>query len=199
MSFMKKIFSLFLIIFVINFSSVPAWAFFEKQEKTTVNASLVSSLNLNNSSNGLIVQFKTTEDYKDADGNVIPQGTVFEGHIKSLKHGRWAYRRAKARIVLTEMRLPDGTVYQIKGNTKRKVLKGSALANIGKGVITFPFVLVVGVGGSCVIVLECVSIVGILLVLPTSLAIAGLCGKLSNGINCKKDAGDVLKLEYSVK
>lgn len=195
---MKKILSLFLALLILNVYSVPAMAVSGSHAKKVVNASFVSDLNLNNASDGQIVQFRTTEDHTDSDGNVIPAGTIFEGNIKSLKKGRWAYRRAKARIVLSEMRLPDGTVYKIKGNTKRKVLKGSAIANISKGIVTFPFVLVVGVGGSCVIFIECITIAGILLVLPTSLAIAGLCGKLSNGVNCKKHSGDTLKIEYSL-
>lgn len=191
---MKKLLSILFVLFVLNMSVMPAFAVSGGSGKETIKAAFVHDVNVNESSKHQIVQFKTTENYKD-----IPQGTIFVGKIQAIKHGRWAYRRAKVRIVLTEMRLPDGTTYQINGNTKRKVLKGSAIGNIGKGIITFPAVLVVGVGGSCVMLLECVSIAGILLLVPTGAILAGLCGKLSNGINCKKHAGDVIKLEYSLK
>jgi len=195
---MKKIFSLFLIFVLFNLCVTPAYAV-SADSRRVIKASFVSDLDVNKSSNGQIVQFRTTEDYTDAAGKVIPQGTIFKGHIKSVKHGRWAYRRAKVRIVLTEMRFPDGTVYQISGNTKRKVLKGSAIGNIAKGIGTLPFVIVTGVGGTFVILLECVTIVGIIFIVPTGAVVSGLCGKFSNGINCKKNAGDVIKLEYSVK
>lgn len=195
---MKKLLSLLGILFIFNLSFTPAYAAYAKS-KETVTASFVSDLNVNKSSKGQVVQFRINESYTDADGKIIPEGSIIAGEIKSFKKGRWAYRRAKVRIELNEIRLPDGTVYQIQGNTKRKVLKGSAIINIGKGIITFPAVLVVGVGGSLVMLFECISIAGIILLVPTGLIIGGLTGKLSNGINCKKQAGDKINLEYYVK
>lgn len=195
---MKKLLSLIGILFIFNLSFTPAYAAYAKS-KETVTASFVSDLNVNKSSKGQVVQFRINESYTDADGKIIPEGSIIAGEIKSFKKGRWAYRRAKVRIELNEIRLPDGTVYQIQGNTKRKVLKGSAVANVSKGIITFPAVLVVGVGGSLVMLFECISIAGIILLVPTGLIIGGLTGKLSNGINCKKHAGDVIKLEYYIK
>ena len=191
---MKKILSLLFTMFVLNMSVMPAFAVSGNNQKEVIETFFVSSLDVNNSDKGHIIQFRTTENYND-----IPKGTIFVGHIKSIKHGRWAYRRAKVRIELTEMRLPDGTTYPINGSTKRKVLKGSAIGNVCKGVVSFPAVLVVGLGGSVVMLLECISIVGIVLLVPTGMVVGGLCGKLSNGINCKKDAGDVIKLEYSLR
>jgi len=193
---MKKIISLLFIVFTLNAYSVPVSAFSENGGKEVIEAAFVSDLNVNKSSAGQVVQFRTVENYTDSLGNEIPKGTIFAGEIKSFKKGRWAYRRAKVRIRLTEMRFPDGSVYSIKGNTKRKVLKGSALVNTTKGIVTLPLVLVIGAGGACVMLLECVSIFGIILLVPTGVIVAGLCGKFSNGINCKKSAGDVLKLEY---
>jgi len=196
---MKKIISLIFILIFLNLNISPAYALSDRNRKEFIEAAFVSDLDVNKSSKGQVVQFKTTESYTDSSGKVIPQGTIFAGEIRSIKHGRWAYRRAKVRIRLTEMRLPDGSVYQINGNTKRKVLKGSAIVNTGKGIITLPIVLVVGVGGTVVILLECVSIVGIVLLVPSGLIFSGICGKLSNGINCKKEAGDTIKLEYYLK
>ena len=196
---MKKIISLIFILAFLNLNISPAFALSENNRNEVIKAAFVSDLNVDKSSKGQIVQFRTTESYTDSVGNVIPQGTIFAGEIKSLKKGRWAYRRAKVRIRLTEMRFPDGSVYKINGHTKRRVLKGSAIGNIAKGIGTLPLVIVTGVGGTAVIILECVTIVGIILIVPTGAMVSGLCGKLSNGINCKKNAGDILKLEYSLK
>ena len=196
---MKKFLALFGILFVLNMSFTPAYAVSASKHKETVKGSFVSNLDVNKSSKGQVVQFRITEDFTDESGKVIPKDTIISGDIKSMKKGRWAYRRAKARIELNEMRLPDGSIIKINGHTKRKVLKGSAIVNIGKGVVTFPAVLLIGVGGSVVMLLECISIVGIILLIPTGAIVSGLTGNLSNGINCKKQAGDEIKLEYYVK
>ena len=195
---MKKFLSLLGIIFVLNMSLIPANAAFARN-KETVTASFVSDLNVNQSSKGQVVQFRINEACTDSNGKIIPEGSIISGDIRALKHGRWAYRRAKVRIELNEIRLPDGTVYKIQGSTKRKVLKGSAIVNTGKGIITFPAVLLVGVGGSVIMLLECISIAGIILLVPTGAIVGGLTGKLSNGINCKKQSGDKIKLEYYIK
>ena len=127
----------------------------------------------------------------------IPEGTIFSGKIKKFKKGRWAYRRAKVRIVINEMILPDGHTYKVKGHTKRHVLKGSAIGNVGKGIITLPAALVVGTAGACVIIVETVSIAGLLIVGPTSYVVGETMGKLTHGINYKKSEGDDIKLKVN--
>ncbi len=199
MSIMKKLFSVLFLFLFINMSVMPVYANSDDNKKSVVDTVFVTDLNLDKSVKGQIVQFKTKEGYTDSSGITIPEGTIINGEIASLKTGRWAYRRAKARIVLHEMTLPDGSTYKIKGRTKRKVLKGSAIGNVCKGIITFPAVLVVGAGGTCVMIIECVSIVGIILLVPTAMLIGGTCGKLSNGVNYKKQAGDSIKVIYCLK
>ena len=98
------------------------------------------------------------------------------------------------------MILPTGESYEISAQTKRAVLKGSAVKNVAKGIITFPVVIVTGATGTCVILVEAISIAGILLIGPTSYLIGETMGKLSHGINYKKQPGDAIQLKiYSIE
>ena len=162
----------------------------------TIKAAFVTDLNVNKASKGQVVQFVTTEGYY-INGMNIPEGTIFSGKIHKFKKGRWAYRRAKVKIVINEMILPNGQTYKIKGHTKRRVLKGSAIGNICKGIITLPPAIVVGTAGACVIIVETVSIAGLLVVGPTSYLVGETMGKLTHGINCKKSEGDKIKLRVN--
>ena len=191
----KKIFSAILALCIMTFSLMPVLAN-SKDYSTShiINAEFKTELNVNNASKGQVVQFISTEDY-NVDGVIIPCGTIFSGEVKHLKKGRFGYRRAKVVIVINEIILPNGETRSIKAFTKRHVLKGSAAANIGKGIISAPIALVVGETGVVVIIVEAVSIVGILLIGPTSYVFGETMGKLTHGINCKKHKGDEIQLK----
>lgn len=207
---LKKLFSLFFVLCFLNVVSIPAFSIEADQDdvitesvdaqkvKTDknkiINSEFITNLNVNKASKGQIVQFKTLEDCS-IDGLSIPQGTVFNGKVKALKKGRWAYRRAKVRIVLNEMILPNGDKYRVRGTTKRHVLKGSAVGNVAKGVVTLPVAVVTGVVGAAVIIVETVSIAGLIVVGPTSYVFGQAMGKLTHGINYKKEEGDNIKLK----
>ncbi|MBQ6516946.1 hypothetical protein IJI31_07190 [bacterium] len=184
---MKKIISLFLLICMINFLSMPVFA---KGSTEKVNAEFITELNVNKASKDQIVQFRTIKGYEG-----IPEGTIFQGKVKSFKKGRWGYRRAKAHIVLEKMILPSGEIYEIKGGTDSHVIKGSAVKNVTKGVITLPVAVVAGAVGACCIVVEAVTIVGIVLIGPTLFIVGETAGKLTHGVNCVKHEGDSVKLK----
>lgn len=193
----KKIFTCFLLFCIVNFMYLPASA--EEADKDYNKSHIIEAIyktefNANKASKGQIIQFESTEDCKIGD-TVIPSGTIFNGEVKHFKKGRWGYRRAKAVIIINKMILPDGQTYKIKASTKRHVLKGSAIANVGKGVVSFPVAIVVGTTGAVVMIVEAVSIVGLLLIGPTSYAIGRAMGKLTHGINYKKHEGDEIKLK----
>ncbi len=189
----KKILSLFLLFSLLHLVSLPVLSENDENTNSVVNAVFSTELNVNKATKGQIVQFKTTEGCK-INGIFIPEGTIFSGKIKALKKGRWAYRRAKVRIVLDEMILPSGEKYTVKGTTKRRVLKGSAVGNVAKGIITLPAALVVGTAGAVVIIVETISIAGLIIVGPTSYVVGRAMGELTHGINYKKDEGDKIKL-----
>lgn len=194
----KKIFSLFLILLLLNITLCPVFSAEDIEkvyENGVVNTEFVTDLNVNEASKKQIVQFISTEDYTDKTGFFIPKGTIFTGRIQKFKKSRWAYRRAKVRIIINEMRYPNGESYKIKAYTKRHVLKGSAAGNIAKGIITAPIAVVVLATGAVVMIVESVTVVGLLLVVPTGTLIGGITGKLTNGVNCKKYSGDSIKLK----
>jgi len=187
----KQILSILLLFCFINYVSLPVFA----NDYSKLAAEFATELNVNKASKGEIVQFRTTEEYKDNNGVVIPAGTVFEGKVHDFKKGRWGYRRAKAHIVIDKMILPTGEIYDVSGKTDKSVLKGSAVANVSKGVITLPVALVVGAAGVCVVIVETVTIVGILLVGPTLFIVGETTGKLTHGVNCVKHQGNSVKLK----
>jgi len=194
---MKKILSIFLILCMLSFIHFPSFATEELSDgENTIKAEFKTELNVNKSSKGQVVQFVTTEDYY-LNGFAIPQGTIFSGKIKNFKKGRWAYRRAKVRIVIDKMILPNGEEYKVQGSTKRHVLKGSAVGNVAKGVITLPIAIVTGVTGACVIIVETISIAGLLFVGPTSYLFGESMGKLTHGINYKAHEGKSIKLRVN--
>ena len=162
-----------------------------------IDAAYVEHISLNKSANDEKVDFVTLEEYKDGSGFVIPKGTVFTGRIHGLKKSRWAFRRAKAGIKITEMRTPDGRTYQVTGATKRNKLKGSAVGNVAKGLVTCPVALVVGVGGSVAMLFEAVTIIGIPFLVPTGVIFGGIMGKLTNGVDYKRDKGAEIPLKIN--
>jgi len=194
----KKLFSLFLIFLILNITLCPAFAT-DNEEKIRGNriieAEFSTDLNVNEASKKQIVQFISTEDFVDKTGFFIPKGTLFTGRIHNIKKSRWAYRRAKVRIIINEMKFPNGETYKIKAYTKRRVLKGSAVGNIAKGIVTAPFAVVVITVGSVVMLVESITIVGLIVVGPTGAIVGGIAGKLSNGVNCTKNSGDKIKLK----
>ena len=192
---MKKIIAILLIFFISNFIFLPALAQNEHQNTNhIIDAEFKTDLNVNKTSKGQIVQFISTEEYK-INNFIIPKGTIFEGEVKHFKKGRFGYRRAKVVIKLNKMILPDSRTCKIQGTTKRHVLKGSAMGNVGKGIISLPPAIAVGAVGACVIIVEAVSIVGIVAIGPTTYAFGRALGSLTHGINYKKHQGDEIKLK----
>ena len=191
----RKIFASLLIFFIINFTYLPVLARTEDYNSSRIiDAQYKTEFNINKASKGEVVQFISTENYQ-IDGVVIPKGTIFDGEIKHFNKGRWGYRRAKAIVKINKMIMPNGETYQIKAFTKRHVLKGSAMANVGKGIISFPVALVVGVAGAVVIIVEAVSIAGIIAIGPTTYAFGRIMGGLTHGVNYKKHQGDEIQLK----
>ena len=198
---LRKLLSFFIMLSIFNLLSSPVLAIEDAEVKgnSVVKAEFSTELNVNKASKGEVVQFKSIEDCS-VNGLFIPQGTIFNGKIKAFKKGRWAYRRAKVRIVIDEIILPTGEKYTIKGTTKRHVLKGPAVGNIAKGIVTLPIAIVTGVTGAVVIIVETISIAGLIIVGPTSYLFGETMGKLTHGINYKRGEGDTIKLKiYSVK
>ncbi len=179
----KKIFVISLVLTVLNMYYMPVLANQDRVDNP-VPVSFVTDLNVNKSSKGQIVQFITTEDFVDKCGTSVPKGTVLNGKIKSIKHSRWAFRRAKAHIIVKEMVLPNGQKYRVRAFTKPRVLKGSAIGNVGKGIIMTPVALVTIVGGGVIMLCEAITIVGLVAVPPTGYAVCELVGKETNGVNC---------------
>lgn len=193
----KKILSLILMLCIINIISLPVLAESEDiRESKTLHAEFKTELDVNKASKGEVIQFISTEDYV-INGLALPKGTIFNGEIKHFKKGRWGYRRAKAFVMINKIILPNGETYKAKGFTKKRILKGSAVTNTAKGIISFPIAIVTGAVGAVVIIVEAISIAGILLIGPTAYAFGRAMGGLTHGINCKKREGD--KIELRIK
>ena len=212
----KKIFSVLVLFCVINLTFLPAMSEVADEQSVaddtaetmtlstesdskdssgnTIEAIFKTDLNVNKASKGQVVQFVSTEDFTK-NGITIPKGTIFTGEIRNLKKSRFAYRRAKATIVIKQVILPNGQTRKVKAFTKKRTIKGSAVANVGKGIATAPFVITLGAVGVVVIFVEAITIVGIIAVVPTGYGFGRAMGTLSHGVNCKKSQGDEIKLK----
>lgn len=196
---LKKILSV-LFIFVITcmpvlaYSEIPHGAEYPMIIKSEYN----TAVNANKDSANQVVQFVTSETYTEQrSGFVIPKGTIFNGKIRSVKPSKWGLRRAKMIIDINEMRFPNGDIYTVSANTKQLKLKGSLLANTLKGVIGVPFAVVSVAAGTCLMIVETVSIIGIISIEPTAKATGALVDKFTKGVNYKKHEGNSVKLRIN--
>lgn len=199
---LKKILSGLFLIAMLNFICVPAFAYSDvphgAKYPLIVKTEFNTAINANKASAGQVVQFVSSEEYKDEyTGFVIPRGTIFNGKIREVEKSKWAYRRAKVIIDINEMRFPNGDIFTVSARTKRHSLKGALPVNIIKGVIGTPFAVVAGAVGTCLIIVETVSIIGIASVEPTAKASGGLIKAFTNGVNYKKHAGNFIKLRIN--
>ena len=191
----KKLLSTILSIFIFNLTFLPVIAK-EKNLHDEISVNFITELNVNKSSKGQIVQFISTDDYTDALGHSIPKGTIFQGKIKSIKHSRWGFRRAKAHLYINQMILPNGEKYKIKAFTKPLTVKGSAVANVGKGILMTPIAVCSLAVGTVAIIVESISIVGIILIAPTGAIFNGIAGKVTNGVNCYIPEGKKITIKF---
>lgn len=189
----KKILSLILTILILNLYSIPVYS--ADKKNTKIKAEFMTKLNVNKASDGEVVQLISLEDFTDETGITIPHGTIFKGYIKSHKESHPFYVRAKAHIVFDEMILPDGRMYKIKAGTKRKYIKGSAIGNTVKGIVTFPLAVATSAVGGAVMVVEIVTVIGLIFVAPTSNGFFKGVKQMTRGVNCKKRAGSKVKLK----
>ena len=187
----KKFLSLVLSVVILNIYCVPAFSADMKTLK--MKAEYMTNLNVNKANDGDSVHFMTRKDYTDETGFTIPNGTVFKGYVKSHTESKAFYRRGKAKVVIDEMVLPDGRTYKVK--VKAKVVKGPFIANMGKLLGTLPPAIVTSAVGGVVMVVEAVTIVGLIFVAPTGQGFVKGVGRMTKGINCKKHSGSKVTLK----
>lgn len=194
---LKKSISLMLTAFMLNISLLPVFAANNNllEKEFVVKTQILSDLDVNNSNENDTIQFITDKSIRDAIGISIPKNTTFTGKITEMKPSRLFYKRAKAKIEIEEMMLPDGEIYAVKGGTQNKFLKGSAFVNTAKGVAGVPLAIVTGSIGGVVLAAEYLSIIGILFTGQTQEFLGSTIDKLIRGINCKKQTADNINLK----
>jgi len=196
---LKKILS---VIFLISFITMPMAYAGEiphgAEYPLIIKSEYNTRVNANKDSANQAVQFTTSKTYTEhRSGFVIPKGTIFNGKIRSVEKSKWGYRRANMIIDINEMRFPNGDIYTVSANTKQLKLKGSLIANTLKGIIGTPFALVSGAVGSCLMIIETASIIGIISVEPTAKATGALIDKFTKGVNYKKKEGSSVLLRVN--
>ena len=192
---LKKFLAIILTLLIMNISLLPALAISDNLPRK-VSMSYTTDINLKNSSIGQIVEFKLNEDLKDADGNLIPAGSVFHGQVVHLKKNKIFYRRAKAKIALERVTFPDGQTYTLQHKVNKKLI-GHFAPNVIKGIIGTPFAIVVWCTGGVVMFVESITIVGFILVPATSDGFAHLGGAAIKGINYKAKPGKKIKIKFN--
>ena len=199
---LKRILSVVFAVLMLNLVCAPAFSYPEApygaDYPLIIKSEYNTYLNANKASVDQPLQFISKETYKDErTGFIIPKGTIFNGKIRAVSKSKWAFRRAKVSICINEMRFPNGDIYTVNADAKRRYLKGSLLANIVKGVIGTPFAIVAGTAGTCLIIIETVSIIGIASVEPTAKVSGGMIDKFTKGVNYKKHEGSTIKLRIN--
>ncbi|MCQ2958122.1 MAG: hypothetical protein MJ180_04375 [Candidatus Gastranaerophilales bacterium] len=178
---MKKILSVLFILLLMFAQTTPVMAN-NNSNNTYVN--FTQKFNVNKSTLGDSVALKLKNPVYVL-GQEIPAGTIFYGKIDKIRHSRGGFISANATISFNEMVLPSGETIPVKGSVSDIKIKSSGLANFGKGVITTPFTFLELTVGGIWIVLEAVSILGIIFIPATIGTIAHGVSVTTKGVNRK--------------
>lgn len=151
---------------------------------------------VNKAEKGKEIPLKLESEFQDMDGEFIPAGTMFYGRVDSVTKSRAGYRRAKAKITIDKMILPDGTMYKVKGKPKSGLLASSAGKNFAKGVGSTVLSVGICVTGLVLITGECLSGVGLVFAPATGIVTGIAVSSTTHGTNYKVKAGTKLPIKF---
>ena len=215
---MKKIIS-FVLILLINFiTTVPVLSetydyaeesptvFQTSVEDDTVYLSpketyvleLESDIDVNEADVDDEIYFRLASQVKASNGMVIPEHTRFLGKFKQVNKSKPVFKRAKAYILIDKIIFPNEKIYTVRMEPKNgSDLKSSQFLNTirafpaGIGIITFSIISV------AVVVIESVSIVGLVVVPRTCKGFGLLISSMAKGLNYKLKAGSKISFKLN--
>ena len=147
------------------------------------------------------IYFSLVSSVKASNGMLLPEHTRFAGKFKKIKKSEPIFKRARAYIIIDKIIFPDEKVYTVRMEPKKgSDLKSPQILNTlraipaGIGMITFSALSV------AVVVIESVTIVGLVVVPRTCKGFGLLISSMAKGLNYKLKAGSkiVFKLDTPV-
>ncbi len=208
---MRRIISVFLLLALCSLQVPGVWAKASDSKvivdrgatqetiepSSTIKLKFAHDFDVNKVNVGDKIDFVLPEAISDADGTILPAGTKFIGTVVNKKNSKWAFRRAKANLEITQMTLPNGKRYMISSAPEKGELKSSQALNSVKAV----GMSVVGAGvctiGAAVIAIECLSVAGIVLAPYTGAALGVAFGSTTKGLDYKAKAGTPITIKLA--
>ena len=169
--------------------------------KSTYVLELESDIDINETNINDEVYFRLVSKVKASNGMFLPEHTRFAGKFKKVKKSEPVFKRARAYIIIDKIIFPNEKVYTVRMEPKKgSDLKSSQILNTLRaipasiGIITFSVISV------SVVVIESISIVGLVMVPKTSKGFGLLISSMAKGLNYKLKAGNkiIFKLDTPV-
>lgn len=162
---------------------------------------LESDLDINETNINDEIYFTLDSKVQMSNGMFLPEHTRFAGKFKKIKKSEPMFKRARAYIIIDKMIFPNEKTYTVRMEPKNgSDMKSSQFLNIlraipaGIGTVTFSVISV------AVVVIESVSIVGLVVVPITCKGFGLLISSMAKGLNYKLKAGNkiIFKLDTPV-
>ena len=169
--------------------------------KSTYVLELESDMDINETDKNDEIHFRLVSKVQASNGMFLPEHTRFVGKFKKIKKSEPMFKRARAYILIDKLIFPNGKIYTVRMEPKKgSDLKSPQFLNTLRafpasiGIITFSVISV------AVVVIESVSIVGLVVVPRTCRGFGLLISSMAKGLNYKLKAGNkiMFKLDTPV-
>ena len=169
--------------------------------KSTYVLELESDMDINETDKNDEIHFRLVSKVQASNGMFLPEHTRFVGKFKKIKKSEPMFKRARAYILIDKLIFPNGKIYTVRMEPKKgSDLKSPQFLNnlrafpASIGIITFSVISV------AVVVIESVSIVGLVVVPRTCRGFGLLISSMAKGLNYKLKAGNkiMFKLDTPV-
>ena len=169
--------------------------------KTRYELELESDLDINETNVNDEIYFRLVSKIQASNGMFLPEHTRFVGKFKKIKKSEPMFKRARAYIIIDKIIFPNEKVYTVRMEPKQgSDLKSSQLLNTIRAIPASVGILTFSIISVATVVIESVSIVGLVVVPRTCKGFGILISSMAKGLNYKLKAGSkiVFKLDTPV-
>ena len=162
---------------------------------------LESDMDINETNVNDEIYFRLVSSVKASNGMYLPEHTRFAGKFKKIKKSEPIFKRARAYIIIDKIIFPNEKIYTVRMEPKKggdlrapQILNTLRAIPAGIGVVAFSAISV------AVVVIESVSVVGLVVVPRTCKGFGLLISSMAKGLNYKLKAGNkiIFKLDTPV-
>ena len=169
--------------------------------KTRYELELESDLDINETNVNDEIYFRLVSKIQASNGMFLPEHTRFVGKFKKIKKSEPMFKRARAYIIIDKIIFPNERVYTVRMEPKQgSDLKSSQLLNTIRAIPASVGILTFSIISVATVVIESVSIVGLVVVPRTCKGFGILISSMAKGLNYKLKAGSkiIFKLDTPV-